>query len=61
MAFQRGSRYNRRRVNFSVGGEMADVNENYRDADWGNSDFLGGHPLSQVNFEENENNYDPSR
>ena len=40
---------------------MGEDNADYYDGDWGNSDYLGDRPLSQVNFAENDNNYPQSK
>ena len=58
-AFLGDCRYNQRMVNCDVGGEMESYNENYCDGDWGNSVYLGGHPLSQVKYAANASNYAP--
>ena len=46
-------------VNCSVGEEMEYERDdgNYYNGYWGNSDYQRGHPLSQVDFAESENNY----
>ena len=56
--FPRDNRYSRRMVNFAVGEAVKHEydNWNYRDGDLDNSDYQGDHPLSHVNFAENENN-----
>ena len=56
-SFQKDNRYNQRTANFAVAGTTEADNVNYYDADCDISDYLGGRPLSRVNFKENDNNY----
>ena len=54
--FQRNNRNIRRAVNRDAVAEIDAPSMDYRDGDWGNSDYLGDLP-SSVKFAENENNF----